>query len=109
MTMIKVLPDVAVGSVGALVGVELGETPFFPGANAILEFSEPPAGAAVLHVQGSPTGVTSPDSYVTQQTLTVALMKSGRVEITNLPKFLRLTVATAGTAATVSPVLVGVQ
>lgn len=109
MTMIRVLPDVAVAVTGALAGIELGETPFFPGANATLEFSEPPAGAISLLVQGSPTGVTSPDSYTTFRTLVAADMKSGRVELTDLPKFLRLNVGVAGTAATVSPVLRGTQ
>lgn len=109
MTMLKALPNVAVGTTGALAGVKLGETPFFPGANATLEFSAPPAGAIVLEVQGSPTGVTSPDSYTTIKSLDAAAMASGRVEITDLPKYLRLNVDTAGTAATISVVLRGVQ
>ena len=77
--------------------------------NATLEFSGPPAGAISLLVQGSPTGVTSPDSYTTIRTLVAADMKSGRVELFDLPAFLRLNVGVAGTAATVSPVLRGTQ
>jgi hypothetical protein len=110
MTMVKQLPDVAVAVTGALVGVKLGETPWFPGANAILSFSPtPPAGAAVILVQGSPTGVISPDSYTTVRTLTVADMKSNQIELTDLPKYLRLNVSVAGTALTATPTLVGVQ
>lgn len=109
MTMIKALPDVAVAVTGALAGVELGETPWFPGANATLEFSAAPAGAISLLVQGSPTGVTSPDSYTTIRTLVAADMKSGRVELFDLPAYIRLNVSVAGTAATISPVLRGTQ
>lgn len=109
MTMLKALPDVAVGTTGALAGVKLGETPFFPGANATLEFASPPAGAVVIAVQGSPTGVTSPDSYTTIKTLNAAAMASGRAEITDLPKYLRLNVTTGGTTATIPVVLRGVQ
>jgi hypothetical protein len=109
MTMVKVLPDVAVAVTGALVGVKLGATPFFPGANAILSFNAPPAGAISLLVQGSPTGVISPDSYTTFRTLVAADMKGNNIELTDLPKYIRLNVGVAGTAATVSPTLTGVQ
>lgn len=110
MTMVKILPDVAVAVTGALVGVKLGETPWFPGANAILSFSPtPPAGAVSLLVQGSPTGVISPDSYVTIRTLVAADLKGNNVEITDLPKYIRLNVGVAGTALTTTPTLTGVQ
>lgn len=107
MTMIKALPDIAIGTTGALAGVELGETPFFPGANAILRLSAAPAGAISLLVQGSDTGETSPDSYTTFKTLNAAAMKGLAVELTDLPKFLRLNVGVAGTAATISATLEG--
>ena len=85
MAMLKALPAITIGTISTSTGVKLGETPFFPGANATLIFSAPPAGAVVLEVQGSPTGVISPDSYTTFDSLVAAEMAGGQVELTNLP------------------------
>jgi hypothetical protein len=106
MPMLKLLPSITVGSTGAGTAVELGETPFFPGGNALMHFTAPPAGAVVLAVQGSADGTTG---WSTIQTFNAAAMAGGVVEITDLPKFIRTNITTAGTAATVGVALEGVQ
>lgn len=89
---------------GALTGVELGQTPFFPGGNAILRLTAPIGGSGVIQVQGSATGT---GGWTTQQTVNAA---SGTdVEITNLPKFIRLNKSTAGTGTIANAYLEGVQ
>lgn len=106
MPMLKTLPSITIGTTGAGTAVELGETPFFPGANAILHLTAVPAGAISLAIQGSPNGTTG---WTTIKTLDAAAMASGMVEITDLPNFIRTNVLVAGTAATVGAALEGVQ
>lgn len=104
MTMLKSLgAAIDLTVVAAQNPVELGETPFFPGGNAILHLSEPVGGAGVVQVQGSDTET---GTFTTLQSITAA---SGQlVEIANLPKWIRLNVSTAGTG-TPDATLEGVQ
>ena len=106
MPMIKLLPSITIGSTGPAAAVELGETPFFPGGNALLHLTGVPAGAVVLAVQGSPDGT---NDWTTIQTFNAAAMAGGVVEVSPLPKFIRTNVTTAGTAATIGASLEGVQ
>lgn len=106
MPMLKTLPSITIGTTGAGDAVELGETPFFPGGNALLHLTAVPAGAISLGIQGSADGTTG---WTTQQTFNAAQMAAGVVEITNLPNFIRTNVLVAGTAATVGAALEGVQ
>lgn len=105
MTMLKTLGSaIDMTETGALAAVELGETPFFPGANAILRLSAPIGGAGVISVQGSADGTTG---WTTLQTVNAAAGTD--VEVPNLPKFIRLNKTTAGTGTIVSAKLEGVQ
>lgn len=105
MTMLKTLGSaIDMTATGALAAVELGATPFFPGANAILRLSAPIGGAGVIHVQGSDTET---GTYTNHTTVNAA---SGTdVEITNLPRWIRLNKTTIGTGTIASAVLEGVQ
>lgn len=106
MPMLKILPSITIGTTGAGAAVKLGETPFFPGGNALLHLTDVPAGAVVLAVQGSPDGT---NDWTTIKTFNAAAMAAGVVEITDLPMYIRTNVTTAGTAATVGAALEGVQ
>lgn len=106
MPMIKLLPSITIGSTGAAAAVELGETPFFPGANALLHLTAVPAGAISLGIQGSADGSTG---WATFQTFDAADLAGGVVEISPLPNFIRTNVLVAGTAATIGASLEGVQ
>lgn len=105
MPMIKALPTVAVGTIAAQAGVKLGDTPFFTGANCTLELDAPMAGAIVLAVQGSPDNTT----WTTIRTINAAQSVAMVFELTDLPKYIRTNVTTAGTAQTLNPFLRGVQ
>lgn len=105
MTMLKSLGTaIDMTATGALTGVELGATPFFPGGNAILRLSSAIGGAGVISVQGSDTAA---GTFTTLQTINAA---SGTdVEILNLPKFIRLNKTTVGTGTIAAANLEGVQ
>jgi hypothetical protein len=105
MTMLKTLgAAVDMTATGALAAVELGETPFFPGANAILRLSAPVGGAGVIQVQGS---TEEAGTFTTIATVNAA---SGTdVEITDLPKWIRLNKSTIGTGTIATVKLEGVQ
>ncbi len=105
MTMIKTLPTVAVGTIAAQAGAELGETPFQLGGNCTLELDAPMAGAVVLAIQGSPDNST----WTTIRTINAAQSATKVFELTNLPAYIRTNVTTAGTAQTLNPILRGVQ
>lgn len=103
MTMIRALAPVVLTATGPLAAVELGETPFFPGANAILHLSAPIGGDGVVTVEGSD------DEGTTWEEIRTADADSGTViEVSPLYKQVRLNVTTAGTG-TVSAALEGVQ
>lgn len=105
MSMLKTLGSaIDMTATGALAAVELGATPFFPGANAILRLSAPVGGAGVISVQGSDT---EDGTFTTLQTVNAAA--GANVEITNLPKWIRLNKTTVGTGTIASAVLEGVQ
>lgn len=105
MAMIKYLPTVAVGTIAAQTGVLLGQTPFQIGGNCTLELDEPMAGAIVLAIQGSPDNST----WTTIRTINAAQSAAKVFELTDLPKYIRTNVTTAGTAQTLNPFLRGVQ
>jgi hypothetical protein len=104
MAMIKKLGTaVDLTTTGALTGVELGETPFFPGGNAILRLTAAIGGAGVITIQGSADGTT----WFTNRTINAA---SGvAAEVTDLPKHIRLNKTTAGTGTVAEIWLEGVQ
>ena len=108
MTMLKTFPAVNLTVTGVLAGVELGQTPFFTGANAKLFFPAAIGGAGVITLEGSPDGATSPSTYTTIRTLNAAQTAGLWVELTDLPKYIRMNVTTAGTG-TFTPTLHGVQ
>lgn len=105
MPMLKTLgAAIDMTTLGALTGVKLGETPFFPGANAILRLGAPIGGAGVIQVQGSDTLA---GTYTTLQSINAA---SGTdIEITNLPMFIRLNKSVVGTGTIANAYLEGVQ
>lgn len=105
MTMIKNLEQVDMTVTGALTAVELGATPFFPGANAILHLTAPIGGAGVITVEGSGEEA---GTYTAVQTINAAQSAGLQVEVSPLPKWIRLNVTTAGTG-TIDPTLEGVQ
>lgn len=105
MTMLKTLGGaIDMTATGALAAVELGATPFFPGANAILRLSAPIGGAGVISIQGSDEEA---GTYTTLQTVNAAAGTD--IEVTNLPLWIRLNKTTAGTGTITSAVLEGVQ
>lgn len=105
MTMLKQLgAAIDMTATGALAAVELGETPFFPGGNAILHLSAPIGGAGVIQVQGSDAEA---GTFTTLATVNAA--SGTQVEITNLPKWIRLNKSTAGTGTIATATLEGVQ
>lgn len=104
MPMLKSLPNVDMTSLAAQASVKLGETPFFPGANATIEFNIPIGGSGVLTLQGSPDNTT----WTTIRTLNAAQTAPLRVELTDLPLYIRTNVTTVGTG-TLVPTLRGVQ
>lgn len=105
MPMIKSLGSaIDMTATGALTGVELGHTPFFPGGNAILRLSAPIGGAGVISVQGAPE---ASGPWTTLQTVNAAAGTD--VEILNLPRHIRLNKTTAGTGTIASAILEGVQ
>lgn len=105
MTMLKTLGTaIDMTATGALAAVELGATPFFPGANAILRLSAPIGGAGEIEVQGS---TTQTGTFTTIATVDAA---SGTdVEITDLPLWIRLNKTTIGTGTIATAKLEGVQ
>ena len=108
MTMLKVLPAVDFTAVAAQAAVELGETPFQVGGNALLYFPAAIGGAGVITLEGSPDGKTSPSTYTTIRTLNAAQTAGLWVELTDLPAYIRMNVTTVGTG-TFTPTLHGVQ
>lgn len=108
MTMLKTFAAVDMTATGALAGVELGETPFQLGGNALIYFPAAIGGAGVITLEGSPDGVTSPSTYTTIRTLNAAQTAARWVELTDLPAYIRMNVTTAGTG-TFTPTLHGVQ
>jgi len=105
MTMLKNLPNVDMTAVAAQAAVKLGETPFFPGGNCILNLDEPIGGAGVLLVEGSADGSTN---WSTLATLNAATTAPLHVEISPNPLWIRTRVTTVGTG-TLSPTLEGIQ
>lgn len=105
MAMLRALgANVDMTAVAALPAVKLGETPFFPGGNAILRLSAPVGGAGVIQVQGSDSAT---GTFTTLATVNAA---SGTdVEILNLPQYIRLNKSTAGTGTIATVNLEGVQ
>lgn len=93
MPMLKSLPAVDMTVQAAQTGVLLGETPFFPGANATLQFNIPVGGSGVLTLQGSPDNTT----WTTIRTVNAAQSAPLAIELTNLPKYFRTNVTTVGT------------
>lgn len=108
MPMLKTMASVDLTATGALAATKLGETPFQVGGNALLYFPSAIGGSGVITLEGSPTGVTSPNSFTTIRTLNAAQTAAGWVELTDLPAYVRMNVTTAGTGSVV-PSLVGVQ
>lgn len=105
MTMLKNLGTaIDMTATGALAAVELGETPFFPGGNAILRLSSAIGGAGVITIQGSANGV---DGWYSVRTVNAAA--GTNVEVESLPKFIRLNKTTAGTGTIALAQLEGVQ
>ena len=105
MTMLKNLGTaIDMTATGAIAGVELGATPFFPGANAILRLSAAIGGAGVISVQGAPE---ASGPWTTLQTINAAA--GTNVEIPNLPKHIRLNKTTVGTGTIARADLEGVQ
>jgi hypothetical protein len=105
MTMLKSLgAAIDMTATGALAAVKLGETPFFPGANAILRLSAPVGGSGAIQVQGSDTET---GTYTTLVTVNAA---SGTdIEIANLPLWIRLNKSVVGTGTIATAKLEGVQ
>lgn len=104
MTMIKTFAAVDMTATGALAALELGDTPFFTGANAKLFLPDPIGGAGVIQLQGSPDGTT----WTTFRSLIATDTASQWVELTDLPAYIRMNVTTAGTGS-FTPTLHGVQ
>lgn len=105
MTMLKSLGTaIDMTGTGALAEVELGATPFFPGANAILRLSAPIGGAGVITVQGRPKDSST---WYTVRTINAAAGQD--IEIENLPPVIRLNKTTIGTGTIASATLEGVQ
>ncbi len=104
MTMLKVLPAVDFTAVAAQAAVELGETPFQVGGNALLYFPAAIGGAGVVTLEGSPNGT----DWTTIRTLNAAQTAARWVELTDLPMYLRTSVTTIGTGSA-TPSLHGVQ
>lgn len=106
MTMLKTLGSaIDQTSTTALAGVELNETPFFPGANATLQLSDPVAGAGVLSIQGSPDN--TPANYTEITTMVAA--DGVQKEISPLPAWIRLKFNAAGTGTIAKAMLRGTQ
>ncbi|MGH8032024.1 MAG: hypothetical protein ACREO8_06570 [Luteimonas sp.] len=105
MPMLKALgANIDLTVTGPLTGVTLGETPFFPGNNAILRLSSAIGGAGAIQIQGSDALA---GTYTTLQTINAA---SGLdIEVFNLPAFIRLNKSVAGTGTIANAVLEGVQ
>lgn len=105
MGMLKTLGTaIDMTGTGALPAVELNATPFFPGSNAILRLSAPVGGAGVIQIQGADS---ADGPWTTQQTVNAAA--GDQVEVTSLPKFIRLNKSTAGTGSIATAYLEGVQ
>lgn len=107
MTMIRYLEQVDMTTPGELTAIELGETPFFPGGNAMLWLDAVPGGAGELVVEGAATDSATPGDWTPLATITAASPQMV-FEITPLPKWLRLNVEVAGTG-TINAQLEGVQ
>lgn len=105
MTMLKTFEAVDMTATGALDALELGETPFQLGGNALIYFPAAIGGAGVITLEGSPDGT---DDWTTIRTLNAAQTAARWVELTDLPGFIRMNVSTAGTG-TFTPTLHGVQ
>lgn len=105
MPMIKALPAIDMTAAAAQTAVKLGETPFFPGGNAILHTTIPIGGAGVITVEGSANGTTG---WYTVRTLNAAQTAQLVAEITDLPPWIRTRVSTVGTG-TLQVALEGVQ
>ena len=106
MPMIKTLPTVNVAAIAAQAATSLGATPFQIGGNCTLELDAPMAGAIVLSIEGAPAS-TGPWTAI--RTINAAQSATKVFELTDLPRFIRTNVTTAGTAQTLNPILRGVQ
>lgn len=105
MSMLKTLGTaIDMTATGALAEVELGATPFFPGANAILRLSAPIGGSGVITLQGR-----AKDSSTWYTVRTINAAAGEIVEVENLPPFIRINKTTAGTGTIAAAVLEGVQ
>lgn len=106
MTMLKTLPAVDMTTVAAQAWTKLGETPFFPGGNALLGFNVAIGGAGVITLQGAQDSTGT--GVYTIRTINAAQSAPLMIEITDLPPYIRTSVTTAGTG-TITPTLEGVQ
>lgn len=104
MTMLINLPSIDYTALAAQASVELGETPFQLGGNALLYLTASIGGSGVVTLEGSPDGTT----WSTIRTLNAAQTASRWIELTDLPKYFRTRVSTVGTGSGV-PTLHGVQ
>ena len=105
MPMIKSLASIDMTGLASQAAVKLGETPFFPGGNALMNLTAPIGGAGIITVEGSADGSTG---WTTVRTINAAQSAGRVVEITDLPEWIRTRVSTVGTG-TIVPVLEGVQ
>jgi hypothetical protein len=109
--MIKTIAAVAIGTVAISPAVEMNESPFLGGYghNAILRQSAPIAGAGVVLIQGSnelDEPAAGDSSWTTIKTLNSASLQAQEIE---LYRWMRVNVTTAGTAATTTFLVEGVQ
>ncbi len=104
MSMLKTFAAVDMTATGELAALELGETPFQVGGNALLYFPAAIGGAGVITLEGSPDGT----DWATIRTLNAAQTAARWVELTDLPAYIRMDVTTAGTGS-FTPSLHGVQ
>lgn len=104
MTMLKTFAAVDMTSTGELAALELGETPFQVGGNALIYFPAAIGAAGVITLEGSPDGTT----WSTIRTLNAAQTAALWVELTDLPAYIRMNVTTGGTGS-FTPTLHGVQ
>ena len=104
MTMLLTFAAVDMTNDGELASLELGETPFQLGGNALLYFPAAIGGAGVITLEGSADDTT----WASIRTLNAAQTASLWVELTDLPAYIRMNVTTVGTG-TFTPTLHGVQ
>ena len=104
MTMLKTFDAVDMTVTGALDTLELGETPFQLGGNALIYFPAAIGGAGVITLEGS----GDDDTWETIRTINAAQSAPRWIEVTDLPGYIRMNVTVAGTG-TFTPTFHGVQ